>query len=469
MLLCLAASLALTQDSPQAAATPRPIEVRVDARIELVTTVARLAGFAEFDMPNSRSPYAERVQARFGPLLGHAAVSTLQRLRAERGVSHDALVGFALHVGPLPALDERIAFDRPPERLDARWDGAHAREFLGQLREFARESRAAEFFESERPFFAQVEQRLHARLSTSKALPWFDSYFGARGTAQYTAVPGLLCGGGNFGVGVRFPDDRPEEITPVFGCWTWDDAGLPIFGDAYLPLLIHELCHTYTNPLVDRFESELAPALQRIHATCAQAMARQSYPTWKIVAYESIVRASVVRCRLATEGLQTANEQAQSDVKLHFAWVPELARTLEAFESARAQYATFADFMPRVVAFFDDYAAALPESAARPKLASSVPANGALGVDPALGAMVLTFDRPMKDKSWSIVGSRRDQPEITGALTYDAQRKVLTIPVRLEASRTYRFSLNSAEFTGFQSESGVALSPVEITFTTRAP
>lgn len=453
------------------ASAARQVEVRVDARVELLTTLARLAEFREFNMPNSASPYAQRVAAQFSPFKEHAAVRRLKQLKAEQGVSYDAIASFAVHVGPLPELEERIAFERGPERLDARWGGVGARVFLGELREFARASKAAEFFAGEREFYAQVEQRLSQRLAQSKALPWFDAFFGARKGASYTAIPGLLCGGGNYGVGVRFPDGRAEEITPIFGCWTWDAQGLPVFGEGYLPLYIHELCHSYTNAVVDRFAERLAPALSRIHASCAAQMQRQGYGNWKTVAYESLVRASVVRCRLATEGQAAANEQAAEEVKEHFTWVPDLARLLGEFESDRARYASFEAFMPRVVTFFEERAAsvaAVDES--RPKVLSIEPRNGALDVDPGLKRLVITFDRQMRDQSWSIVKLKGERCPLGKATpAYDAARRVLEVAIELEPGTSYRFMLNSEGMDGFRSAEGVPLAPFEVAFTTRAP
>ena len=195
------------------------IAVHVDPRIELLTAVARLAGFDEFNQSNSASPYATEVEKQFGPFREHAAVARLKELRESSGVSYDAIASLAVHLDGLPGLSERAPFDGPLERLDARWGGAKARDFLVELREFVAASHAVEFFDSHRAFYAEVERRLGERLSQSQAIPWFDSFFGARPEARYTAVPGLLCGGGNYGVGVRFPDGLPEEITPVFGCW----------------------------------------------------------------------------------------------------------------------------------------------------------------------------------------------------------------------------------------------------------
>lgn len=46
------------------------------------------------------------------------------------------------------------------------------------------------------------------------ALPWFDSYFGVCAGASDRAIPGLLCGGDNDGVGVQFPDGTSVGSSP---------------------------------------------------------------------------------------------------------------------------------------------------------------------------------------------------------------------------------------------------------------
>lgn len=459
-------SIAEGAQSPAKDAPREPVLVRVDPRVELLTVVARLAQFPEFAMSNSRSPYAERVEARFGAQREHAAIATLRTLRAEHGVSYDAIPSLAVHLDAVPSLALRIPRDAAPERLDGRWESALTERFLAELREFAATTGASAFFEAERTFFARVEQRLGDRLAQSEALGWFDSFFGVKAGALYVAIPGLLCGGGNYGVGVRFADGTPEEITPIFGCWDFDAEGVPRFGPNYLPLYVHELCHSYTNPFVDRFAKELQASGTRIHASCAERMQRFGYGTWRTVLYETLVRAAVIRCRGQIEGPEAAGEQTRSEVAQGFAWVPGLAELYRAYEDDRAKTPTFEAFMPRVVAYFDAYAATLAAiDAQRPLVVSTSPASGTVDVDPALATLTITFDRRMRDQSFSIVG---DAPRITGKLAYDAGRTVLSVPIALEPGRAYRFALNSAQHQGFQSETGVPLAPLDVTFTTRA-
>lgn len=446
-----------------------PVEVGVDPRVELLCIVARFAGFEEYDMPNSRSAYATRVEEHFGAQRGHPAVARMVVLRSLSGIGYDAVPSLALHLDGIERLELVAPLEPRPERLDARWQPAATLAFLEELRDFARASRAAHFFEDERDYYAEVERRFAERIAQSSALDWFDRFFGARAQASYRAIPGLLCGGGNYGLGVRLGDGRLESITPIFGCSRWDADGLPVFDEGYLSLFIHELCHSYTNPFVDRHEGRLRAAGERIFASCAERMRSQAYGTWKTMLYESLVRASVVRCRSVLEGEKAGREQAAYEVQRSFLWVPALAELFAAYEVEREQYPDFESFMPRVADFFDAWAKELPDpSASAPVLVSSTPASGAEEVDPSLVLLRFEFDRPMQPDSWSITGSPEEQPRMEGTPSYDAERRTLSVPVRLEPGRSYRLWLNSERFQGFKSAQGVPLAPVEIRFRTAA-
>ncbi|KAK0329395.1 hypothetical protein LTR94_037031, partial [Friedmanniomyces endolithicus] len=75
-----------------------------------------------------------------------------------------------------------------------------------------------------------------------------DGFFGASPGLDFVAVIGLLNGGGNYGVSVRYPDGR-AEISPVIGAGRFGGDGVPVFGDDDVGLIVHEFSHTYTNPL----------------------------------------------------------------------------------------------------------------------------------------------------------------------------------------------------------------------------
>ncbi len=445
------------------------IRVEVHEPLELLCVVARFAGNPEYQRHRSDPAYGRDAESHFEGQKEHAVVQRLRELRQSNGISYDAIAGLAVHLGPMPDLAPRTPLSPRPPMLDARWDGADADGFVALLRDFAKASDAAKFFAAHAALYREAESRLSARLSQSKALPWFDAFFGKREGALCVPVAGLLCGDHNYGVSVQHTDGKPDELRPVFGLWRFDNEGKPHYGEELLPLFVHELCHSYTNPIVDRHYARLQKAGDALFAANARVMRRQAYSNGRTVLCETLVRACVIRCVEDTEGEAAGKKQAAAEAKDHFPWAQDIAALLREYQQARDRYADFDAFVPRIAEALDAIAAkAAAQAELAPKIVAMTPANGSNDVDAATTKLTITFDRAMRDKSWSVVGTPADTPKITGSPSYDAARKVLTIPVQLEPGRSYRFSLNSEQKRGFQSEDGTPLVPVEVEFATAA-
>ena len=465
-----------------ASAQERKLDVRVDPRVELMSTIFRLAGNSEYNKPSSKSPYADAVDAHFGAFGEHGAVTMARELRQTRGVSFDAVMSLAVHLTDAETLAELLPFDKPgwlgeflshlgadklaellpfdfdkqPPRLDGRWRADEVRAFLREARDFVRETKFLAFQKQYEELHTTAARRLRDKLNERSYLEWFDKFFGPRTRAEFYVILGMLNGGANYGVGVRYRDGR-EQITPVLGAATFDKEGVPLFDDSIVPLVVHEFAHSYTSPLVDRFKTQLAVAGRRIYPHRAAVMRRQAYGSWKVMMDESLVRACVVRYLSATDGEQTAAERVAYEHEKGFTWTGELVQLLDEYETNRAKFPTLESFMPRIVDFFDAHAQQVQPLSA-PRIVSLTPANGSIGVDPAIKAITVTFDRPMMDRAWSLVRTDAGSyPEVTGMPQYGPARKVLTIPVRLKPATTYHLYLNSEQFSGFKSAEGIPL------------
>jgi len=446
---------------------PAPeLRARVDARVELFSTIARLADFAEYNEAVAESPYSAAVDEHFAPYRVHAAVTLAKQLRRTAQIGYDAIALLALHVDRATG-GERFDLAVHLGRLEGRWSSADARAFIAAAQDFRTESGFDAFFASQSAYTNEAAQRLTRATEGRPQRAWFDATFGAKPGATFELVLALLIGGHNFGVGLRRPDGT-EELAACIGAWTFDEAGVPVFGDALGWVVPHEFTHSYVNPIVDRHYAALAPSGATLFQRVAAVMRDQAYSDWRIVLYESLTRACVIRYLLATEGQPAANEQARADLAQGFLWIAQLAQLLGQFEAQRERYATFDDFMPQVVALFDAMAAKdRTFDDARPRLVALTPANGARDVPADLPAIVLTFDKPMKQK-WSLMTSAAGPfPTLAGEIAFDAERKVLTVPVKLAPGTTYGFWINSATGRGFASEQGVVLDPIPVTFSTR--
>ena len=297
-----------------------PLQVGVDERFELFSLLSRLAGAPEYVV--AATPYARAADEWFAPSADDAAVVTLQGLRADHGVSYDAALTLAAQ------LDDDLQLVRPltpwPDGLDLRWDGVEIEAFLDEVRTFATTSRFDEFLASAAEYTSDVEEGFSAFIADRLIVTWFDEHFAVRDDADYRVVPGLLTGDMSYGIHAG-----SNEIFAVVGLESPDAGGLPTLGPLSEELLVHELAHSYVNPIVkanlDAFAGS-SPAL----VAAADAMASQAYPTLEIVVDESIVRAVTI-LYLRDEVDDAAADASLADQQQRgFAWMPALVDALDA-------------------------------------------------------------------------------------------------------------------------------------------
>ena len=453
------------------AAADGALRAVADPRVDFLAAVARNAGFEEYRSPQAASPYAERVDALLKPHLAHPAFDRMRAMRKDRGLSYDAVVSLAVHVTDPPALAERVDFAASPAQLDRRLVPDEARALLVQLRDLAAACDWAAFWARERPVHDAGAAQLAAAVVKHGLVAWYERALGVKPGADYVLVAGLLTGENNFGVGVDFPDGRTPEIRPVIGCGAWDAQGMPVYTatDGLTGLVAHELCHSFANPVVDRNLEALRPAGERLFAISADRMRAQAYGDWKTTMYETLVRACTVRCLAEQVGDEAAAMRAQNDAARGFLWVPELAEALAGPLHDHPAGQTLDTLVPLIAATLEREAARIEQDdAKRPKLAETVPADGAREVAPGPIELVLRFDRPMRTDSYSVTGSKDNVPTGLKLKEVRDDGRTFVFTGTVEAGRAYVVGINGGGRSGFRTAEGVAALPVQVRFTTRA-
>jgi hypothetical protein len=457
---------ATTQVAPDSA---HALRVVVDPRVELLSLIFRLAGNPEYNQAKVES-YADDAEMQFGKFRGHAVVNLARELRNTHGVSYDAVMSMAIHLTDAEHLTLKLPLQPWPDGLDQRWTAPDVSNFLAAAQQFVKDSSFQEFIEQHEPLYQTTVTRMQTLLDKEAHLEWFDAYFGKRPHASFTVALGLLNGGGCYGPHFRAADGR-EELYCVLAVWRTDQQGLPEFAHDALPIVVHEFCHSYANPLVERHLAKLQHSGDALFEPVAGQMRSLAYSNGGTLLKESLVRACVIRYLRQYEGEEAARRAILTEKRNGFLWMQEMSDLLGEYEAHRDQYPTLEDFSPRLVAFFAESAKNFPKMQAdwaskRPKVVSMIPANGAQDVDPRLTAIQVVFDRPMADKSWALVGGGSHCPETGKTCHYDAQHKIWTAPVTLKPDWSYEFKLNSEHYVGFASEEGVPLEPVSVTFKT---
>jgi hypothetical protein len=461
VILALSATLMAAAAAP-AAGRDATIQVRIDPRIELCSIIFRLAGFNEYSQGKVTS-YLDDIEAHFGPHRDHAVIAMAQSLRAERGISFDACMALAIHFADDGSLQPAAPLDDQSLQLygDGRWTPERAASFMTQVRDFAAATDFEAFCEAHRALYELTELRMRAMIDAHVDEGWFGRFYGVEPTAPFTVVPGLVNGGSNYGPKFIAPGraDGNEHLYAIIGVWRTDDAGEPAFGEEFVGTIIHEFNHSFVNHVVEAHRDELATAGELIQRAVAEPMKRQAYGHWKTIIDESVVRAAVVRYLRAHADEARVKQEIKAQEDRSFLWIAPLEQLLGEYEADRAAYPVFADFMPRVVTFFDEYAPGMEAvvaereramEAKRPQIVSIEPAAGSEQVGPGATAIVITFDRPMRG-GYSLMISELGPFPPAGEPSWNDDRTVFTLPVTLAPDTVYAYAINSENGGSFRS------------------
>ena len=341
----------------RAAGAPGRLPAAVDARVELVGVVFRLAGSREYEA--ERLPtYVAAIEQHFGAHRRHAAVRHARILAATYGIGYERVVRLALHLTPPPDLRLRPT----GTDLGDGWTRARARAFAADVRAFAAATDAAAFFDAQAPRYAAAARRMQARLDATVDAAWLARFTGLPDADTTRVVVGLGLGPHSYAVRFTHPDGTTEHHA-VMGAATADAAGRAAFDAVRAPDLaatvVHELAHGVVNPLVHAHLYALHTAGREVFDAVAGVMRRQGYGRWEAVQYESLVRAVVGRYLRAHEGTAAAEAYLAAQHARGFVWLAALDARLARYEADRARYPTLAAFMPRVIEHMRAVAAGL--------------------------------------------------------------------------------------------------------------
>lgn len=332
----------------------QPVQVVVDPRMELLSIVFRLAGNPEYDMARVKS-YADDVERQFGKFRNQPVVKLAQEVRQNHGVSYDAVMSMAVHLTDTTHIQLRAPLRPWPEGLDRRWTARDANHFIKAAQQFVKDTSFQSFIEQHAQLYQITSARMQALMENKAHLEWFNAFFGKRPQASFTVDVDLLNGGGNYGPHFRAANGH-EELFCVLGVWRTDSQGLPEFGPDALPVVIHEFCHSYCNPLINRHLAELQPSGDALFAQVSEKMRAQAYGNGATLLRESLVRACVVRYVRQYGGEEAARRTILVEKQNGFLWIQELSDLLGDYETHRAQYPTLDDFSPQLVALFAETA-----------------------------------------------------------------------------------------------------------------
>lgn len=433
------------------------LDVRVDPRVELLMIVFRLAGAEEYNQPAASSPYSKRVDTYFGKFKEHATIKKAQAIRESFGIGFDAVPVLAVHLSDVTSFKERVPFNTPPRRWDARWKPEVARDFVKGLKSFAKDTNFAQFLRQEKGFYAKAEGSMRSLTTKHPVDQWVTEFYGSKPSMPPFVIVGLLCGGGNYGMSVEFPNGK-LEMCPVIGASSFDKDGIPVFSEGNIPTIIHEFSHAYVNPMMVPYMKRISPLARAFFPKLGGWYRNGAYGDPNTIVNESFVR--VVETYLTKKhlGADLGFRSLVWQRCVGFLWTGELVDRVPEYEANRAKYPKFAEFMPLLV---EDFARMNqnPEMqyAHCPNVEKFEAIKGAVEGVWQVVSLKVTYDQPMLTDRRGLTMSP-DEWEVVKRGAFSADAKTYEVTFKLKKGKTYKATLNSMGY-GVASEAGYPLLP----------
>jgi hypothetical protein len=380
------------------------LKPKFDERTELLSVVFRLSGAREYQN-NSVKIYTDSVDSYFASFKKHKVVKKAKRLRKMRGVAYDAIMSMAIH---LSIENGTVQFNNNVTRdnLDGRW-GKSADKFVLLLNDFYQTSNFNKFYTDKKELYSVAGKRFED-ISGTIDLSWYKKFFGYEPEGEYNVVLSFI-NMGNYGPKVK--DKSGEESAYSIICaWETDSLGYPVYMKEQKHTLVHEFCHSFCNPMGDKFYPEMKEKTKEIYSKVNDIMRRQAYGSAKTMVNEILVRASTIRY-FQDEG--TEQERVDAMIKHEkargFLWIDKLYSVLNNYVDNRDRYKTFEDIMPDIVKLqnslpvepmYEEYLSSCP------KIVSCSLANGSKDVSTDLKEIIIVYDRPMSSFGISEKGKR---------------------------------------------------------------
>lgn len=426
------------------------LQPRVDERVELLSIVFRLAGAKEYSRTKIIE-YSYAIDNYFSQYKNDELIRFTKHVRQKNDIGYDAVMNLAVMID----IDNgriRLNSTIQKECMDRRW-GDYYETFITLLDSFYRRTNFHKFYNDNEKLYSIVEERFE-EVTKEIDIDWLENFFGEEKNSYMLYIM-LASTGGNYGPGIKFQNGE-EYVYSIISPTTIDSSGIPTFSTSYYKrIIIHELCHSFCNHLVDKYSLETTEATARIYKSVKEKMRIQAYGAALTMEYETLVRASVIRYELN----HSSDPNIKGKLILYekskgFIIVEPIVNILDKYETDSIQYKSLNDFMPEIVKIYNSITEDdldrlnRKEPCEGPQIVSCSIKNDSEDINPDVKQLVVTFDRPMSNGAGinNGKGGNKTYPEITSIKWNENKNNELIISFNLLPEKKYSMKLRARYF-----------------------
>ena len=318
--------------------------------VELMELIWRLMGAREFSQCNI-DEVDQSANTFFADMKDHDAVLFAKQYYRQ-GLCYDAIPSYGLHL----VISEKGTISFNPDFVEGsdpsfdRWSAQQKQDMLVAVNDFYRQSRFHEWYQSWEPLREQAVAAF--KESCTVDYDWFSRFFGSAQKVSTKIILSFLAGNNGYGCSVDLTDGT-KLCSPVLGGVSSDSGKDIRYGDM-TGFVVHEFCHPYCNPIINKYWDSIADKADAIYSRVALRMQPQAYGDSQTMMYETLVRSCVIRYMLA-HGENNLDDYIAVEEGCGFMLVRPLVAVLEKREQQQERYATLDDFMPEIINAINTY------------------------------------------------------------------------------------------------------------------
>ncbi|HYD19985.1 MAG TPA: DUF4932 domain-containing protein [Flavipsychrobacter sp.] len=323
------------------------VNVVVDERMELLTTIQYLSGYPILTQADLR--YKKEIDEYFRDYRDHPAV-VLYRNVYERFLAFDAAPTYLYHFS-FPGFRQQADFSENDLRtfeFDKHADTLAM--LMANFKDFYKRADFHKFYEAHEGFYDSLIAPIEKKIEESRVVDALEEHYGKE-NKEYNVVLAPLLHDGGYGPMVQ--KGSGLAMYAIIGP-KGDSKSLPEFDIKNLlsEYVIHEFSHSFCNPLIAANLQELQKDSCLLRPI-KESQEEQGYGSWEACLYEHWVRANEIVLTEKIFSRQRASDLADEMVREgKWIYLDGLIAIVRDYKTKREQYKSIDEVMPQVVDYF---------------------------------------------------------------------------------------------------------------------
>ncbi len=329
------------------------VHVEIDPRLELVQIIYFLSNsdwYRKHASPYRAGanpynyPYLRDVLNYFGNYTNATAVRMVPEM-VNNSLAYDAIPEFALHLNPVNFSRDMNWSDML--RLRPWLNVTLLNEFARAVAQFANETDFWRFYNEHRAFYNETLLEFEANGRRILNVTRFEENFFGENTSSWTIVPLTLIAYDGFGYHLN--EGGKKRIYAFLG-FDRIEGGVPrvYLSRTGITFLVHEFAHSFVNPAVDEYYYLFKP-YESLYDPVREKLTRMAYPNFKVMLYETFVRAVEAYYLNVTGHPDEALKSLIGNRDIGFYFIGDVYRAyVNDYMKHRDVYKNYTDFMPEL-------------------------------------------------------------------------------------------------------------------------